>query len=63
MTLRQHIDLAIAIGTSHKTAVVANFKMGLEAQDLEETDISQLTKKEIGFLKEEGLLKKNRSIN
>ena len=59
MNLRFHIDSCKKPGWSrkdHKTAVIVNYKMGLAARDPEETDVSLLTKKERGFLIEEGLL-------
>lgn len=60
MTLRQHIDTAVSMGTNLKRAVVVNYKMGLESGDPEEKDIRQLTEEEKQILIDEGLLKKRK---
>jgi len=66
MNLRDHIDLDMQVNNAkvgsktHKRAVLVNYKMGLASGEKRETDISQLTKLEKGFLKEAGLLPKRK---
>lgn len=58
MNLRQHIDVAVRCGVDLHTAVKINYKMGKAAGDKSETDLSQLTKRELDILFNAGLISK-----